>query len=256
MLSVISSSSRSASTPVRSSSSGSSAASSASRNERADRLTATLRSSPCSDHSLSWRSAVSRTNDVSGPISPVCSAIGTNSDGPISPSSRMLPARERLDGDDAAGPQLRLGLEVHDDLSVGDRRAQRPREAQAARAVAVELRLEQHVAARSLLGGVHRDVGALDQLLDRRAVLGRTGDADAGVDLEREAPDRERLAQLRQQPARRPGSPPRRRSRRAAGRRTRRRRAARPCPALRATSAGARTPPAAGGRRRGGRACR
>jgi hypothetical protein len=113
----------------------------------------------------------------------------------------MLPARERLDGDDAAGPQLRLGLEVHDDLSVGDRRAQRPREAKAARAEAVELRFEPHMSSRSLLGGVHRDVGALDQLLGRRAVLGRTGDADAGVDLERDAPDRERPAQLRQEPA-------------------------------------------------------
>ena len=113
---------------------------------------------------------------------------------------RVLPAGQGLDADDGAGRELGLGLEVEDDLAVGDRRAQRAGERQAARAVAVELLLEHQVAAATLLGGVHRDVGALDELLDSRAVLGRAGDADAGVDLERQALDRERLAQLGEQP--------------------------------------------------------
>ena len=137
--------------------------------------------------------------EVSGPISPVCSAIGTNSDRADEPESRVLPARERLDADDLAGGQLGLGLEEEDDLAVGDGRAQRAGQRQAARAVAVELRLEQHVAAAAFLGGVHGDVGALVELLDVIAVLGGAGDADRGVDLEREPVDRERLAELAQQ---------------------------------------------------------
>ena len=68
--------------------------------------------------------------------------------------------------------------------------------------MAVQARLEHRVAAAALLGGVHRDVGALDQRLDVRAVRGVAGDADAGVDLEREALDRERLAQAGEQLAR------------------------------------------------------
>ena len=115
---------------------------------------------------------------------------------------RVLPARERLDADDRARLELGLGLEEERDLAVLDRLAQAAGERQAARAEAVEARLEHRVPAAALLGGVHRDVGALDQRLHARAVRGVAGHADARVDLEREALDRERLAQAGEQLAR------------------------------------------------------
>src|SRR2546421_160095 len=68
-----------------------------------------------------------------------------------------------------------------------------------ARAVAVELRLEHHVAAAALLGRVHGDVGALVELLDVLAVQRIARDADARIHLQREPLDAERLAQPAEQ---------------------------------------------------------
>ena len=65
--------------------------------------------------------------------------------------------------------------------------------------MAVELGLEDREAAAGLLGGVHRDVGALLERLVVLAVQRVHGDADARVDLEPHALEHERLAQVHEQ---------------------------------------------------------
>ena len=65
--------------------------------------------------------------------------------------------------------------------------------------MAVELGLEDRVAAAGLLGRVHRDVGALLERLVVLAVHRVQRDADAGVDLQAHALEHERLAQVREQ---------------------------------------------------------
>ena len=103
-------------------------------------------------------------------------------------------------------------------------------------AEAVQARLEHRVPAAALLGRVHGDVGALDQRLDAGAVRGVAGHADAGVDLERQALDRERLAQPGQQLAGDDVGVAGAAQREAAARRTRRRRGGRPCRPRRASA--------------------
>ena len=65
--------------------------------------------------------------------------------------------------------------------------------------MAVELGLEDRVAAAGLLGRVHRDVGALLERLVVLAVHRVQREADAGVDLQPHALEHERLAQVHEQ---------------------------------------------------------
>ena len=256
MLSVISSSSSRASTPHFSSRRGISTASCASRNERAERLTATDSSWPSSFH---LRTCSQRgVEDVGGERRDQAGLLGDRHElgRADEAEARVLPARQGLDADHLARGELGLGLEEEHDLAVLDRLAQAAGQRQPARAEAVQARLEHRVAAAGLLGRVHGDVGALDQRLDAGAVRGMAGHADRGVDLEREALD------LRTARAGRPAAGGRRRWRRrggaaaAAARRTRRRRGGRRCRSRRATARGGARPPPADGRRRDGRACR
>ena len=108
-------------------------------------------------------------------IRPVCSAIGTNSLGPTMPNSGWFQRASASTPTILAGPQVGLGLVVERDLALVDGRAHAAGQRQAARRVAVELRLEDRVAAAGLLGRVHGDVGALLQRLDVVAVHAGAG---------------------------------------------------------------------------------
>ncbi len=83
--SVISSSSRSAGTPSRSSVSATSSGRFTSRRSRPLTLTATATSSPASRQARHWRTDASSTIRVSGRIRPVCSASGRKTSGVSSP---------------------------------------------------------------------------------------------------------------------------------------------------------------------------
>ena len=148
---------------------------------------------------------------------------------PDDPELRVIPARERLGAHDPARPQVGLRLVVELDLALADRRAQAAGEREAARRVAVELGLEDRVAAAGLLGRVHRDVGALLQRLVVLAVHRVQREADRGVDLQPHPLEHERLAQVHRAGSGRPAWRPRACRRAGAARRTRRRRGGRPC---------------------------
>ena len=64
----------------------------------------------------------------------------------------------------------------------------------------VELRGVEGVGRALLLRQVHRDVGALEEQVDVAAVARIAGDSDAGLDVEREPVDQERLVERRQDP--------------------------------------------------------
>ena len=211
---------------------------------------------PWSRQAATWRARCRGPCLVSGVIRPVCSAIGMNSSGRISPSDGCCQRHS------ASAPTTRpvgdvdLRLVVQDELVVLDRAAQLAGEREALHGVPVLLGLVELGAGVVGLGDVHRDVGALQQRLAVLAVRREAGDADRGADLERQAVDLERL--------RRPsrillGDVDRVLARRrptAAGRRTRRRPGGRPCPRRAASTSAARRPAGAGGRRGSGRACR
>ena len=79
------------------------------------------------------------------------------------------------------------------------------------------------------LGVVHRDVGALDQRVHVVAVVGAERDADARLELDRDAAQRERAAERVVQAAGQLGHRARGRAGRGAARRTRRRRGGPAC---------------------------
>ena len=62
--------------------------------------------------------------------------------------------------------------------AVGDGLAQLAHQREQRRVVDVDVRAVDDRGVRAVLGGVHRDVGALEQVADRRGVLGRHRDAD------------------------------------------------------------------------------
>ena len=112
-------------------------------------------------------------------ISPVCSAIGTNSAGSTRPELRVVPAGERLDADDP--PRAQVGLRLvgeHQLAGARSRRAARRRSPAGAGCGGPGSASNSAYPPGARLGRVHRDVGALDQRLDVVAVLGMAGDAD------------------------------------------------------------------------------
>ena len=86
-------------------------------------------------------------------------------------------------------------------LVVLDRGAQLGEQAEAVGGVGVALGRVGGDAAAAALGVVHGDVGALEQPADVRAVLGVEGDADARLELDGHAAERERAPQRVLQPA-------------------------------------------------------
>ena len=105
----------------------------------------------------------------------------------------MLPARERLDARELAGADVELGLVVQHELVVADRARQLGEQGEARRVVAVELLVVDGVRRARVLGEVHGDVGALQQQVDVAPVRRIARDADAGLDVERQAVRLERL---------------------------------------------------------------
>ena len=97
-----------------------------SRSSATDRLTcmrsgSTVGSVSASCQRRAWRQASRRTWRPSGTISPVSSASGTNSAGGTRPRDRVLPAHERLGGDDPARVQRDDRLVLDDHLLALDR---------------------------------------------------------------------------------------------------------------------------------------
>jgi hypothetical protein len=99
----------------------------------------------------------------------------------------VLPAHQRLDAAHAATGQSDLRLEVQDQLTGVDRPAQLAEQAQPLGAVVVERDVVEADAQTAVLGRVHRDVGVLQQRLDVVPVHAGQRDADAGVDIQRDA---------------------------------------------------------------------
>ena len=99
----------------------------------------------------------------------------------------MLPAQQRLDGDDLAGAQVQFGLIGEHQLTRRQGAAQVGDQRDARRVVFVDLRAVDGVAEVALLGGVHRHVGTAQQRLGVGAVIRAARDADARADFEHEA---------------------------------------------------------------------
>src|SRR4051812_12289151 len=182
--SVSSSVRRSAGRPLSASAARTMAGSVSEPNWRAETLT-DRRGSPRpgrSDQSEARAQAVRRTWAPMGSIAPVRSATGMNSSGATEPEPRVLPADERLDAVDAAAAEVDLGLVVDDDLVARDGVGQVLLERAQARDPAVLGRVEALGAVLAgVLGGVHRDVGAADDVAGGEPRRG-LGDADARVD--------------------------------------------------------------------------
>ncbi len=109
----------------------------------------------------------------------------------------MLPPDERLDCDDSPVGEVGFRLIVEDELVLVERAAKLCGERQPVRAVLVALGRVELTAAAVLLREVHRHVGALEQCVNVGAVLGVERDADARLEVERDAFERERPAQHR-----------------------------------------------------------
>ena len=132
---------------------------------------------------------------MSGPITPVFWASGMNSSGGTRPRTGWLQRTSTSTHVHLARAEVGLRLVVEHELALVDRATQLGEHRQPARAVVVALLRVDLAAAGLLLRHVHRDVGALEQRMDVVTVLRVQGDADAGLDLEGEAVDRERLLQ-------------------------------------------------------------
>ena len=113
---------------------------------------------------------------------------------------RVLPAHERLDAAHGAGPDVGLRLVVQHQLAGLQRAVQIADQREPLAAVAVALGQVDLVAGAHPLRLVHRDVGALEQPEPGARVVREDRDADAGVDVDPDAADLERLLQRRAQP--------------------------------------------------------
>jgi hypothetical protein len=106
----------------------------------------------------------------------------------------VAPAHERLHAGERA-VQARLGLVAQLELARRDAVAQLADQRQALAAVGVALGPVGPDAGPLALGGVHGDVGVLEQPRGRRPVLGMQGHADAGLDAHRHPVEHERRVQ-------------------------------------------------------------
>jgi hypothetical protein len=120
----------------------------------------------------------------------------------------VLPADERFQAVDASVSEAGFGLVEQAELSAVDGVAELDQQPELVDVVLVVGRVVQHRPDRVALGLVHGDVGALQELLDRVAVLGEDSDADAGVHCQGDAiHDKRALPQHLAQAARRPEGP-------------------------------------------------
>src|SRR5690606_38577007 len=95
----------------------------------------------------------------------------------------MLPADQRLEAGEAAGRKTEDGLVVELELAVLDGPAQLGLEPAAVGGGAVEVgRIGADAAAAAALGGVEREVGAMEQRIGIGAIGRGAGDADADGD--------------------------------------------------------------------------
>src|SRR5204862_5758696 len=99
-----------------------------------------------------------------------------------------------------ARAEIDLGLVVDANLASPERQAQLVLESQRLDELVSELVAEDlDAAAAPLLGGVHGDVGAADELVGRAAVTRMHGDSGAGPEREQVAAELDRLGDARQE---------------------------------------------------------
>ena len=112
---------------------------------------------------------------------------------PDDASARMLPAHQRLLGDQAAGVEVDDRLEVQRELLALDREPQLLLQTMALEHRGAHARVEHlELALARGLGLVHGHVGVADELLGRKLAAVAGGDADADVDRNALRPDADR----------------------------------------------------------------
>ena len=150
------------------------------------------------------RHACSSTARSMPGIVPVASAAGTNVDGREQAVARVVPAHERLGGDDLAGADGDDRLVVGDELAGVQRGEELVARRRLGQRVRVHVRRERaHLALAGLLRAVHRDVGVAHQVVGVHAGAGaRGGDADRRAHPARLAGDRDGLGEQRDDPVR------------------------------------------------------
>ena len=163
-------------------------------------------------------------------MKPVCSANGMNCDRRHQAALRVLPAHQRLGADQPAARQRDLRLQVEAQLVALDGLAQLGQQRQRLRAGASIAGRRPAAPLRAALGGVHRDLGAVEQRVGVVGVLRPAGDADARARCRPCAPRAtQRRIERRARPAARPRAPSADVAAAQQHARTRRRRGARPC---------------------------
>ncbi len=107
---------------------------------------------------------------------------------------RAVPARQRLEADDAVAGQVDQRLVVNLDLIGRDGRAQFALDGRAPLDMGVHRRLEEAGERAAFgLGAVKREVGAAHQVVGRDAIVGRDCNADADAEHGLATSDDERL---------------------------------------------------------------
>ncbi|MPM91934.1 hypothetical protein SDC9_139068 [bioreactor metagenome] len=107
-----------------------------------------------------------------------------------------MPAQQGFHADQPAAVETDLGLVVNRQLAVLQRAVQRAFQGQAAGGVGIHFRrIEAEDVAAGVLGARQRDVGGLHQFVDRAAVARAEADANAGIERDRLAVDREGQAE-------------------------------------------------------------
>ncbi len=165
-LSVISSRSRSAGTPVRLRARRTVSGRVLSSRQRAEMFTDTTSGVPATAQRAAWSSDRFSTWVVSSWMN--STALGERDERVRGqqPLDRVLPAHEGLDAEDSAAEQVHRRLVVHHELVVGDRAAQLEQQDQLTQVVLVQAGVVAREHRVVLLRDVHGDVGALHQLLD------------------------------------------------------------------------------------------
>ena len=165
---------------------------------RADRFTLICHVADglAASHVPSCSHACSSTRWPSGTIRPVSSAIGTNSAGDTGAPLRVVPAGQRLEGDDLAGVEAHDRLVGDVDVALLHRPLELAADREAVDGAVVHRRLEHLDAALAVrLGRVHGEVGVAEQLVGRGGGPEAGGDADAGPGVHLTALDHDRLVQ-------------------------------------------------------------
>ena len=153
--------------------------------QRVERLTATGTSWPASSQRRDWASAsvagrLGQRQDDPGALGDLDEVAGRDV-----AALGMVPAQQRLDADERSSSRACLGWKCRDSWSsASSARRRSPSSVSRVGRVTWSCRHEEDGAGLELLGRVHGDVGAAQQLVRRRAVVRRDRDADAGLDVE------------------------------------------------------------------------